>query len=645
MAGKKKKSSYKAADIEVLEGLEPVRKRPGMYIGGTEGLGGLHHLISEILDNSIDEAMNGHASAITVILHDDGSSITVSDNGRGIPVDKHPKFKKSAVELIMTTLHAGGKFSAKNYASAGGLHGVGASVVNALSEEMTVTIRRDGNVWEQSYSRGKPTSKLVKGAKTKETGTSVWFRPDTEIFSSIRFSSELLEQAVQEKAFLNRGLQIELIDEVAGTKKKFKFDDGLKSYVEMLLKKYKLQPVSEEVFCLDRANGIKVDVAFSWTESTSEKIYSYVNGIRTHQGGSHEDGFRSGLGKALRNYISVHKLQPKGVKLTSDDIKEGLVAVISVSVPGEVSQLQFQGQTKDKLNNPEVAPPVDALLRGFENELNSKSATAQKIIERIFLASKARAAARSASKSVSRKVGASRRLNLPGKLADCSSNRADKSEIFIVEGDSAGGSAKQGRDRKTQAILPLRGKVINAIAANSSKIKDNREFTDLITALGCGFGENVRLEKLRYDKVVILTDADADGMHIAALLMAFFFKYMRPLVLEGHLYLALSPLFRVKIGSGPKQESHWAFTDDERDQIIKKAGRKSYQVTRFKGLGEMNPDTLWDTTLNPKKRTLLRVTIDDEEEVNLMLESLLGRDSSTRYQLIQENAHRLEVDL
>jgi DNA gyrase/topoisomerase IV subunit B len=374
---------------------------------------------------------------------------------------------------------------------------------------------------------------------------------------------------------------------------------------------------------------------------------SYVNGIHTAQGGTHEDGFRAGLAKAVRNYMSVHDLLPKGVKIGGDDIREGMVAVLSVMVPGAISQLQFQGQTKDKLNNPEVEGPVDQLLRSFENILNQKPNVAAQIVERISLAAKARAAARSAAESISRKVGISHRLNLPGKLADCSSTRPAESEIFIVEGDSAGGSAKQGRDRKTQAVLPLRGKILNAVAASEGKLKENQQLLDIASALGCGIGAGMKIDKLRYGKVIILTDADADGMHIGSLLMAFFFKFMRPLVDAGHVFLGLPPLYRLKFGGGAREEIHWVYSDDEKDKLLKasKGKMSKLHITRFKGLGEMNPETLWETTLNPKTRSLLRVTVGRESDPEQLFESLLGKDAAGRYKLIQENAHRLELDL
>lgn len=641
-----KSTSYTAADIEVLEGLEPVRRRPGMYIGGTEGPAGLHHLVKEILDNSIDEAMNGYATKVVVTLHGDGESVSVEDNGRGIPVDIHPQHKKPALELLLTTLHSGGKFSAKNYASAGGLHGVGASVVNALSEEMLVTVCRDGFEWQQSFSRGKAKTKLAKNGKTNAHGTKIYFRPDTEIFRSISFSAERLEKLIQEKAFLNRGLELVFVDEQSGETKKFRYDDGIQSYLQQLLKKSELEPLGGEMFFLERPEGVRVEMAFCWTEATSEKVLSYVNGINTAQGGTHEDGFRAGLVKAVRNYISVHDLLPKGMKLIGEDIREGMYAVLSVHVPGSVTQLQFQGQTKDKLNNPEVEAPVESLARSFENVLNSKPNLAAGITERILLAAKARAAARSASENVVRKIGVSHRLNLPGKLADCASTNPDKCELFIVEGDSAGGSAKQGRDRKFQAVLPLRGKILNAIAAGEEKLKDNKELLDLVSALGCGLGPTMKLDKLRYGKVIILTDADADGMHIASLLMAFFYKFMRPLIEKGHLYLGLSPLYRVRFGSGAKEETHWVYTDEEKEKLIRQRGSRSKSyITRFKGLGEMNPKALWETTLDPAHRNLLRIQIDDVQEVSTVFEGLMGKESSERYRMIQENAHRLELDI
>jgi DNA gyrase subunit B len=639
---------YKAADIEVLEGLDPVRKRPGMYIGGTEGPAGLHHLVKEILDNSIDEAMNGHAKRIEVSLHGDHESVTIGDDGRGIPVDNHPKFKKSALELILTTLHAGGKFSSRNYVSAGGLHGVGASVVNALSSELTATVRREGFEWVQRFSRGKSQGPLKKGSKARSTGTKIFFRPDSEIFRKTEFSAALIRQLVQEKAFLNKGLELEFYDERAGERVTYCYQDGLTSYLRELLRGMELEPVGGEVFSLERTDeaGVRVEGAFCWTCETAPKMYSYVNGIRTGEGGSHEEGFRSGLSKALKNYMAVHNMVPRGVKVTAEDMREGLVSLISMNVPGSVSQLQFQGQTKDKLNNPELALPVESMMKTFENILNGAPSVSAVIVERVLLAAKARLAARTASQSVSRKIGVNHRLNLPGKLADCSSNRSDESELLIVEGDSAGGSAKQGRDRRTQAVLPLRGKVLNAIASPESKLRENNELNDIVSVLGLGWGKNPQLEKLRYNKVIILTDADADGMHIATLLMAFFFCQLRPLVERGHLYLGLSPLYRIRRVVGGQAHDTWVYSEAEKEKVFQDLPKSAkLQITRFKGLGEMNPKTLWETTLNPRTRNLLRVTIEDENKAYALLQSLLGKDVAVRYKMIQDNAHRLDVTI
>ena len=461
-----------------------------------------------------------------------------------------------------------------------------------------------------------------------------------------RFSSERLERMIQEKAFLNRGLKLTFIDEDKEETRTFCYEEGIQSYLKTLLERQKLEAVGAENFYLERANGVRVEASFCWTESTSEKILSYVNGISTPQGGTHEDAFKAGLSKAIRNYIGVHNLNQKNLKIGGDDIREGLIAILSVSVPGAVSQLQFQGQTKDRLNNPEVAQPVDTLMKSFENVLNSKPSFAAALFERVSASARARAAARSASQNVSRKIGVSHRLNLPGKLADCSSTNPDKSELFIVEGDSAGGSTKQGRDRKIQAVLPLKGKILNAIAASESKLKENAEITDLISALGCGTGDRINLDKLRYSRVIILTDADADGMHIASLLMAFFFRFMQPLIEQGHLYLGLSPLYRLKLKSGSKEEILWAYSDEEKEKLLKSKGKRDKcHITRFKGLGEMSPKALWETTLCPATRNLLQIRIDNVDEAVSTFESILGRDSTERYRLIRDNAHRLELDI
>ena len=666
------KKKYSASDIEVLEGLEPVRKRPGMYIAGTDTPAGLHQLIFEILDNSVDEAMNGHASSITVTLHKDSSSATVEDNGRGIPVDKHPKFKKPALELILTTLHAGGKFSDKNYKTAGGLHGVGSSVVNALSVEMVATVRRDGKEYEQKYSRGKPKAAVKTTKKSvRGSGTKIFFRPDSEIFPKTTFSSKTIRQALQTKAYLNPGLKLLFKDETSGKSEEFHYEDGLSAYLRQIIQERKAKIIGDEPFVIDRDEDVQVTLSLVWTESTKEDFFSYVNGIYTADGGSHENGARAGIVKALRNYINVHDLLPKGVKLTAEDIREGVICLVSVKLPGDKYQPQFQGQTKSKLNNPEIAPIVESAVRGLEHLLNETPSVANAIVNRIVLAAKARAASRAAGQSVRRKVGVSHRLTLPGKLADCSSVKTEDTELFIVEGDSAGGSTKQGRNREFQAVLPLRGKVLNTISAGKKKVTDNRELANIISALGCGIGEDIELEKLRYGKTIILTDADADGMHIATLLLAFFFTHMRPLVEEGHLYIGRPPLFGIFPKNAPKAQKkaagkekgekekkrakgkkaaprngvYWAYSDDELNAVIKKQKLNSPKITRYKGLGEMNPETLWQTTLDPEQRTLLRVSIDDQEEVEEALRALMGSDPSTRYQLICDSAEELEVDV
>lgn len=638
------KSSYTGADIEVLEGLEPVRKRPGMFIAGTDTAAGLHQLVFEILDNSVDEAMNGHASGIEVTLHTDAYSVTVSDNGRGIPVDLHPKFKKPALELILTTLHAGGKFSDKNYKTAGGLHGVGSSVVNALSEEMVATVYRDGKEYTQSFSRGKTTSKLKSIAlKGRKRGTSIFFRPDPDLFAVKTFSAKTIRDTLQTKAYLNPGLKLTFVDEAADTREEFLYQEGLKEYLRSRLAKK--APVGGELFSIERDEEIGISLAFAWTETAREEYHSYVNGINTVDGGSHENGAKAGIVKAVRNYIAVHDISLKGLKIAAEDVREGLVLCTSVRLPGDTYQPQFQGQTKAKLNNPEVAPLVDAAARGFEQTLNEKPSVANAIIERVTLAAKARAASRQASSSVRRKVGLSHRLTLPGKLADCSTTKPGEAELFIVEGDSAGGSTKQGRDRKYQAVLPLRGKVLNTIASPGKKISDNKELSQIISALGCGKGDEVDCERLRYGKVIILTDADADGMHIATLLIAFFFKHLKPLIDEGNLYIGMPPLFGVFPKGSKKGKAYWVYSERERDEIILKHKLKSPRVVRYKGLGEMNPGTLWETTLDPDKRTLLRVTAADAEEAMEHLQALIGSDPSHRYQLIRQNAERIEVDV
>ena len=632
-------SNYTAKDITVLEGLEPVRKRPGMYIGGV-GASGLHHLVWEILDNSVDEAMNGHAANIVVTLHEDASSITIADDGRGIPVDKHPKTKNSALEVIFSTLHAGGKFDAGSYKTAGGLHGVGASVVNALSKELVASVRRDGVEWEMRFKQGAAVGGLKKVGPARGSGTTVFFRPDSTIFPKVEFDADTIRQRLEISSYLHKGVRIVFENEALEEKLVFQQKEGLADYLRKILVERSAVPVHESAFSIARENdesGIRLDVALQWTQSTDEHVRSYVNGIPTGSGGTHENGFRSGLGKAVRNFIDTHSLAPKGVTLTAEDIREGLVAILSVFV----QEPQFQGQTKDRLNNPEVMSAVDSQIRpALEHWLNSNTSVAESIVARIILAARAREASRAAQQEVTRKSATSGRLTLPGKLSDCTNPGRENSEIFIVEGDSAGGSAKQGRDRARQAILPLRGKVLNTESASLAKVLENKELSDLVTALGCSLGKSFDLARLRYGRVIILADADSDGHHIATLLLTFIYRHMPGLITAGCVYLAQPPLYRIDIG----KEAYWALDDGHRDRLLKQHGngRGKPEITRFKGLGEMMPKVLWETTMNPRTRRLLRVDIADQLVTDRVINELMGKDPSARFRFIMERAEQAE---
>jgi DNA gyrase subunit B len=630
--------NYTAKDITVLEGLEPVRKRPGMYIGGV-GSTGLHHLVWEILDNAIDEAMNGFASNIRVTLHQDGSSITIEDDGRGIPVDKHPTTKKSAIEVIFTVLHAGGKFEHGNYKTAGGLHGVGASVVNALSKELIATVKRDGAQWEMRFKQGKPVGALKKIGAARGSGTTVYFHPDATIFPKIEFDPAVIRERLEVASYLHKGVKVVFEDETSKSRVVFEHTEGLVDYQKKIVADRGAKPVHEMPFVLSRDEGLRLDLVLQWTEATDEHIRSYVNGIPTGSGGTHENGLRAGLGKAVRNFIDTHNLSPKGVTLTAEDIREGVIGVLSIFV----QEPQFQGQTKDRLNNPELLSAVDGVVRpALEHWLNHNISVAEAIVGRIILAARAREASRAAQAEVSRKSATSSRLNLPGKLSDCTNNHAESSELFIVEGDSAGGSAKQGRDRARQAILPLRGKVLNTESVSLAKVLENKELSDLVTALGCGLGQNFEITKLRYGKVIILADADSDGNHIATLLLTFIYRHLPQLIKNGRVFLAQPPLYRIDIG----KETHWALDDAHKEAILKQHARNGHrgtpEITRFKGLGEMMPKVLWETTLNPRTRRLLRVEITDQIVTDRVINELMGKDASARFRFIMERAEEAE---
>lgn len=630
-----KERKYTAKDsIHVLEGLEAVRKRPSMYIGGVDKAG-LHHLVWEIVDNAVDEFLNGFADSVTVTLHKSGHAITVSDNGRGIPVDIHPKHKKPGVELILTVLHSGAKFGdGQDYIHSGGLHGVGSSVVNALSRKLTATIRRDGHEFQQSYKRGKPTTGLEKLRPFRGHGTTISFEPDPEIFKNTQFDPNVIKHRLEDMSYIHSGLKIIFKNEITGETEELTHTGGLPEYLKKLVSETKKPTVTEQIFSIARDNGEKMSVALQWTEATDEFIRSYVNGIRTSSGGTHEGGFKRAILNAIRNYIKTHNVKlDKGLEPTPDDIREGIVGLLSVFV----REPMFQGQTKEKLNNPEMTSAVEGFVRpALEDWLNTNRTAADQIVGRIILAARARAASREAAKEVKRKSPSQRRLNLPGKLADCSSTDVKKTELFIVEGQSAGGSAKQGRNNKTQAVLPLRGKILNSEGLVTNKALTNAELNDLVTALGTGAGQKFDLSGLRYNKIILLMDADVDGHHITTLLLAFFFRHMTDLVRKGHVYIAQPPLYRISVG----KENHWVSNDAQREEIeedLKRRNRK-YDVFRFKGLGEMDAKELGDTTLDTRNRTLLQVKIDSPLEADQTFVELMGKDSSHRHQFIMEQA-------
>jgi DNA gyrase subunit B/topoisomerase-4 subunit B len=607
-----------------------------MYIGGVDSRG-LHHLLWEILDNSVDEYLAGEADKIDVTLHKDGCSATVTDNGRGIPVDIHPKIKKPALEVILTTLHSGGKFSNKNYARSGGLHGVGASVVNALSSELIATVHRDGYEWSQKFKIGKGVGPLKKVRPFRGRGTTIYFRPDDAIFRKVNFDSNVIREHLEDISYVHGGLAITFHDEAKNETTEFSHPDGIAGYLAKLTAEGNKKPVADQVFAVSRdENNTKIEVVLRWTESTDEEIRSYVNGIRTHAGGTHENGLKSAIVRAVKNHMEVHDITPKGVAITAEDIREGIVAILSVFL----SDPMFQGQTKERLNNPEASGVVDGLVRpALENWLNANRSLADAILGRIVLAARARLASRDAAGEVRRKTPTTRRSALPGKLIDCRSTKPEETELFIVEGDSAGGSAAMGRDSRTQAVLPLRGKILNTESLATAKALDNQELKDLVETLGTGIGPNFDLRSLRYHRIILLMDADSDGNHIMTLMLAFFFRHMRELIRGGHVFLAQPPLYRIAVG----KDIHYALTDANKEEILAglAANRKS-DVSRFKGLGEMPAKFLKETTLDPATRILLRVDIEAQLEADRTFQQLLGKDPAQRYEVIMNEANLVE---
>ncbi|QHW32185.1 DNA topoisomerase (ATP-hydrolyzing) subunit B [Paenibacillus rhizovicinus] len=622
--------TYDESQIQVLEGLEAVRKRPGMYIGSTSGKG-LHHLVWEVVDNSIDEALAGFCSRIEVIIHEN-NSITVVDNGRGIPVGENAKLKKSTLEVVMTVLHAGGKFGGEGYKVSGGLHGVGISVVNALSEWVEVTVKREGKIHRQEYRRGAPQYDLQVIGETEETGTTTTFKPDGEIFTeTLVYEYEVLQSRIRELAFLNKGIEIVLIDERTGASNTYKYEGGIIEFVKYLNRSR--EALHEDPIYVEGAkDNIQVEVALQYNDSYTENIYSFANNINTHEGGTHESGFKSALTRIINEYArKMNAIKDSDSNLSGDDVREGLTAIISVKIP----EPQFEGQTKTKLGNSEVRGIVESFFaEKFQEFLDENPAVSKKIVEKGLSASRAREAARKA-RELTRRKSALEVSALPGKLADCSSRDASISEIYIVEGDSAGGSAKQGRDRHYQAILPLRGKILNVERARLDRILSNTEIRAIITALGTSIADDFDLSKARYHKVIIMTDADVDGAHIRTLLLTFFFRYMRKIIEAGYVYIAQPPLFKIE----RNKVVRYAQSEKERDAIIAEFGEGvKVNVQRYKGLGEMNASQLWETTMDPESRTMLQVTIEDAIEADNIFETLMGDNVEPRREFIQEFA-------
>ncbi len=625
-----KSVKYDENDIQVLEGLEPVRKRPGMYIGSTDSRG-LHHLVQEIVDNSIDESLAGYCDTIKITLNKDGSC-TVSDNGRGIPCGMHKTEHKSAVEVVLTKLHAGGKFGGEGYKISGGLHGVGLSCVNALSEWLEVIVHQDGKIHEQLYRRGIPQYPLKVTGTCEDTGTTVTFMPDDEIFETLDFDYNLLKARFREIAFLNRGITI-TIEDLRGeepVKETYHFEGGIVEFVDYLNKnKETLFPGTVYVDVANEDN--EVEIAFQYNSGYNEIINSYANNINTEEGGTHLEGFKNSLTKIINDYGKNNKILKESEKLNGDDVREGLTAIISV----KLKDPQFEGQTKTKLGNSEMRKIVsDAMVDKFGDYLEENPSIGRELVLKCITAKRARDAARNA-RDLTRRKGVLESTTLPGKLADCTSKDRSQSEIYIVEGDSAGGSAKQGRDRRFQAILPLRGKILNVEKASLHRVMGSETIKNMITAFGCGISSEFNEEKLRYDKIIIMTDADVDGSHIRILLLTFIFRFMQPLIEKGHVFIAQPPLYKIAYG----KETHYAYSDDELNQILDNMGRPKVTLQRYKGLGEMNPEQLWETTMNPENRVLLRVTMEDAVVADETFTKLMGEDPEVRREFIEQNAN------
>ncbi|HBN6115932.1 TPA: DNA topoisomerase (ATP-hydrolyzing) subunit B [Clostridioides difficile] len=624
------KQEYGASQIQVLEGLEAVRKRPGMYIGSTSPRG-LHHLVYEVVDNSIDEALQGYCSDIYVSINEDGS-VLVKDNGRGIPVEIHPKTGKSTLETVLTNLHAGGKFGGGGYKVSGGLHGVGVSVVNALSKWMVAEVYLNGKIYKQTYEKGLPTSKLEVVGESHDKGTMIQFMPDETIFDEIEFKYETLEYRLRELSFLNKGIKIVFEDKREGQEKRkeFHYTGGLVEYIKYLNKSR--TGIHDDIVYIDKkVDDCFVELAMQYTDGYTENIYSFANNINTHEGGSHLSGFKAALTKTVNDYAKRNKfLKENDVNLLGEDIREGLTAVVSVKLP----EPQFEGQTKTKLGNSFMRGVVDSVtVDELGSFLEENPVTARIIVDKALRAQRAREAAKKA-RELTRRKSVLESTSLPGKLADCAEKDPAKSEIFLVEGDSAGGSAKQGRDRNSQAILPLRGKILNVEKSRLDRILSSDEIKNMITAYGCGIGEDFDIDKARYHKIIIMTDADVDGAHIRTLLLTFFFRYMRPLIDEGYVYAAQPPLYKVT----KQKKEHYVYSDKELNILLDEIGRNGVELQRYKGLGEMNAEQLWETTMNPETRTLLQVTVEDAAIADEVFSMLMGDKVAPRKEFIEENA-------